>query len=254
MRFSCPNPKCTGRVKLTQAKCPKCGLDLTVLALIGFYLKRLRTGALRGVATHCPSCRQWVRLSAKTCPHCGESLSVKAAVQAHLPPLRRPQVNWRKVTPPYRRWIHWLYVILSLILVGWQVSKMDISKLDASDFLTLVLRAGLCIVYVVVLIVISMWIVPRQVVHGIAHRTVPLVRFGLVCNSVSAIFFLNDLITRWAQQSLVLAAAFGAVWVAVVFIWRLILPPVREVGKAFNAAGGGSFDASEPQGRKADYD
>jgi len=254
MRFSCPNPNCNGRVKLTQAKCPKCGFDLTLRPLIGFYLKRLWAGTLRGVATHCPSCRQWVRLSAKTCPHCGESLSPKAAVQAHLPPLRRPQVNWRKITPPYRQAIQWLYVLLSMILVGRQVSNVDISKLDFPALASLGLRGALCVVYLVVLIVISMWVVPRQVVHGVAHRTVPLVRFGLVCNLVSAIFLLKVLITHWPVQSVVLAGVFGIVWLAVVLIWRMVLPPAREVGKAFNAGGAGSFDASEPQGRKADYD
>ena len=248
MRFVCPN--CAHEVKLSQTECPVCGFRLTLGALLRFYGRR-GIAWLRGIAvTRCPQCQQLIPISAKICPSCGVAITVGLATTATLAPARR---WWQHLPPPFWRWlgriVQTLYVALSAVLF-WKL----LAVVDADNFWALCVRGLVTALYAAVLALLSLWVVPRRLRNGLFHRTAPLTRLALVLNALSLLLLLQTLIRQWWALALIVAGLFGVVYLAAALFVQLLWPRVAEVRKILHEAQPGSFDPSQPQGRKASSD
>ena len=142
-----------------------------------------------------------------------------------------------------------LYVALSAVLF-WKL----LAVVDADNFWALCVRGLVTALYAAVLALLSLWVVPRRLRNGLFHRTAPLTRLALVLNALSLLLLLQTLIRQWWALALIVAGLFGVVYLAAALFVQLLWPRVAEVRKILHEAQPGSFDPSQPQGRKASSD
>ena len=248
MLIACP--KCGHAAALSATECPECGLALTLGSVLGLYAQRLGGWLRRVAVTRCPACGVSNPISAKQCAACGVALTVQLAFEKTTAPARR---HWGYFVLDYAPQIRWLlqgtHLFGSLALFLWLLGRVN-----TQDLIPLALHAAITAVYVAVLVVISLWIVPRPVQSAVAHRTTAAVRVGLIFNLLSLVLGLQFLVARWWLQALIVTGVIVVLCVAAYLLSHLLWPRVAEVRKVFQDSQQAGFDPSAPQGRKATLD
>lgn len=244
MKFACP--KCPHEIDLRDGACPKCGFTLTLGAVAGHYWDRLWSRAKQEAVIQCPGCGQPVPLTATVCPNptCGTAITVGSTVDAVMEPTRR---RWRgfldNATPATRRWVQLAYLFVSAAILWWLLAYVE--KHHSENWIW---HALLSVLYLTVFGIVTALVAPRRVFEAISSHASWTVKLALVFNYLTLLLLLQIMISTWWARAVMLAGFFGATYVAVWLLRKLLLPMFS--GEAEDS----SFDPSAPQGRRGRYD
>ena len=244
VKFACP--RCSHEVGLRDRACPKCKLALTLGGVVGYYWGLLCSGVKKEAVIQCPGCHRPVPLATTVCPHpnCGAPITVGATVDAVMAPTRR---RWRgfldHATPTTRRWVQLAYLILSATILWWLLAYVE--KHHSGNWIW---HALLSVLYLTVFGIVAALVAPRRVFEAIASHASWSVKLALVFNYLTLLLLLQVMISTWWARAVMLAGFFGATYLAVWLLRKLLLPMFS--GEAEDR----TFDPSAAQGRRGRYD
>ena len=248
MKFSCPNPDCSGVIGLSDRSCGECGFVLTLGNVFRHYFSAFRR---KGLKLRCPHCEHANPLKSPKCESCGHPLTVSSVVDP-------PRAKWRSLignaSPEFKKRVQLAHMILSAILLLWLIGYIE-STLS----IQWIFSVFLSVLYLAVFVVCSMWVVPKPVRYALIRRPAPITRIGLIFNFFSGVFLLQMMITNWVTQSLVLAAVFIVIWVATWIFVRWFWPLISEassiiVSDELPQSPSQEFRADGSQGRRTFFD
>ena len=241
----CPNSE----VRLRDKVCARCGTPTTVNAMLGEASHWVRTQRRRWTTVRCPSCGQGVSMRLRTCPCCESDLTVGTALTEMLQPAGERGRHLISHPPStVKRIVQWAYFLGSITLVGGQLAS-----LERIDGLQLLLLALVAVPYLVALLFLLMWIGPQPWQRRLAKQSSAMVKLGLLLNYFSIVLLGQQIFETHWKASLILGGVLLVGWTAVHLFTEGLWPLMLRLGAIFRWNEAGSFDPSQPQGRKGHY-
>ena len=251
MTFACPN--CGRAVSLRGTKCDGCQLSLGLVPLLKFYWGRFGKKVQDAAVVRCPNCPATIPIKSDRCPQCGHALTVESAVDSLVAPRKRRLFEWaRSASPETKRRVQWMYFLFSLALL-WLTMELVEKHFPGNVFL----QSALAVVFLSGLGLLSAMLIPKDVIRTVTKRATALVKLALITNYLTAMLVMRMLTTTWQEQALTLAGMLITTWIAGFVLTAFVWPLKEEVAALHrdpSPTPPPTFNAANPQGRKARFD
>ena len=243
-------PRCSNQeVRLRDNACARCGTATTVNALLADLATQLRGHGRHLLTVRCPDCGQGFSMRLRACPFCGADLTANTTMKEFLQPARQcgHQLLYH---PPsiLRRVVQWGYLLGSITVLGDLLP--DLVHLDG---LLLLEMGALCVPYLVLVMLVLVWIGPRPWQRRLVQHSSAPVKIGLLLNLFSLLVVLQYHFAFHWRLSLILAGTMLVTWLAAWVFANGLWPTMLKLGEIFRQRGAGTFDPSQPQGRKGRF-
>ena len=246
--MQCPHCSNTA-VRLRDKACARCGTATTVNVLLADLATQLRGHVRHLLTVRCPDCGQGFSMRLRACPFCGADLTAGRRMNEFLQPARERGHQFIHQPPSLlRHVVQWGYLLGSIKVLGDFLP--DLVHLDG---LLLLEMGALCVPYLVLVMLVLVWIGPRPWQRRLVQRSSAPVKIGLLLNLFSLLLVLQHHFTFHWRLSLILAGAIVVTWFAAWVFTGTLWPTMLKLGEIFRHRGAGTFDPSQPQGRKGRF-
>ena len=244
MGFVCD--ECRRPIGLRDRACRTCGKEYTVQAFFSSLFRRATKGIPQSILVVCPKCRHRVPPTLVQCPDCGADLTVEAAMDEALEPLKdKWEAFGKSLGPRMRRRIRVAYFLISAF-VFWETLGY-VEKHHAEGW---ILHAALSVLYLAVLLLLIMWLAPREKVKSWIIKPYASVGLGMVANYFTLMLLLQVFISAWWTRATILAGLFVVSWAGIKVFAGFLLPGIGQLFETvFTRPPENKVDPTKPQGR-----